>query len=199
MNHAAQRIGRAVVDVIVFGLGVAVDRGALRPRSWWLKARAGTRIDDIFFYGRALATDTLPEPGGAAGLDSLDHRKRRPAGPSPLAVRSHRLPRLVGNGELAALAGVDSIAGLLLLGPGTTAGRRLTAGWAIAAWAQVALPGLYWQHYYLLPTAGAAIAVAVCFVDALSGAWPTHFGRARRPRSSAGSALALDRPASRRS
>ena len=64
------------------------------------------------------------------------------------------------------LASVPSLA-WLLLGPGTTPGARLAAGWAIAAWAQVALPGLYWQHYYLLPTAGAAIAVAVCFVDAL--------------------------------
>ncbi len=30
----------------------------------------------------------------------------------------------------------------------------------------MALPGLYWQHYYLLPIAGAAIAVAVCIADA---------------------------------
>jgi hypothetical protein len=36
----------------------------------------------------------------------------------------------------------------------------------ISAWLQVVLPGLYWQHYYLLPIAGIAIAVAVCMTDA---------------------------------
>ena len=44
--------------------------------------------------------------------------------------------------------------------------RRLVAAWTLAAWAQVVLPGLYWPHYYLLPIAGAAIAVAVCLGDA---------------------------------
>src|SRR5262249_11398244 len=71
------------------------------------------------------------------------------------------------------LASVPSLA-YLLLGRGTTAQRRLTAGWAIAAWAQVSLPGLYWQHYYLLPIAGAAIAVGASFESALAfvaGAW----------------------------
>src|SRR5262249_47164644 len=56
----------------------------------------------------------------------------------------------------------------LLFGRGTTAERRLTAGWAVAAWAQVTLPGLYWQHYYLLPIAGSAIAVGVSFQSALA-------------------------------
>ena len=30
------------------------------------------------------------------------------------------------------------------------------------------LPGLYWQHYYLLPIAGVAIGVAVCLTDAVA-------------------------------
>ncbi len=65
------------------------------------------------------------------------------------------------------LASIPAVA-YLLLGPGTTAPRRLVASWSIAAWAQVALPGLYWQHYYLLPIAGVAIAPAICFADAIS-------------------------------
>ena len=45
----------------------------------------------------------------------------------------------------------------LLLAPGTTTPRGAwSACWTLAAWAQVALPGLYWPHYYLLPIAGAA-------------------------------------------
>ena len=56
----------------------------------------------------------------------------------------------------------------LLLAPHATPQRRLVAAWTLAAWAQVTLPGLYWPHYYLLPIAGAAITVAVCWADAAS-------------------------------
>ena len=49
----------------------------------------------------------------------------------------------------------------------TTAPRRMAAAWLVSACIQVALPGLYWQHYYLLPIAGVAIVVAVCWTDAL--------------------------------
>src|SRR5262249_34316798 len=50
----------------------------------------------------------------------------------------------------------------------STAPRRILAGWNLTAWAQVALPGLYWQHYYLLPIAGTAISVAILLADAAS-------------------------------
>ena len=75
---------------------------------------------------------------------------------------------MVGKRKLAPLAGLDSGLAYLLLGPRTTPQRRLVAAWTLAAWAQVALPGLYWPHYYLLPIAGAAITVAVCWADAAS-------------------------------
>jgi hypothetical protein len=52
----------------------------------------------------------------------------------------------------------------------------VVAGWTLAAWVQVTLPGLYWQHYYLLPTPGVAIAIAVCSSDAAS----ILFGALRR-------------------
>ncbi len=55
----------------------------------------------------------------------------------------------------------------LLVGSKTTAPRRLAAAWLVSACIQVALPGLYWQHYYLLPIAGVSIVVAVCLTDAL--------------------------------
>jgi 4-amino-4-deoxy-L-arabinose transferase-like glycosyltransferase len=44
--------------------------------------------------------------------------------------------------------------------------RRLLAGWTLSAWVQVALPGLFWAHYYLLPLPGVVLAVAVLGADA---------------------------------
>ena len=161
-----ERAVRCLLDIACFGLGLAsimvVAAAILIARG-----AGAAAYDDIFRYGRALATDTLPEPNAPPALDPLDHRQRRSDGPASLAVRNDQLPRLVGNRELAALAGLDP-------------GRRLSsararrdarsagwsAAWTLAAWAQVALPGLYWPHYYLLPIAGAAITVAVCWADA---------------------------------
>ncbi len=45
--------------------------------------------------------------------------------------------------------------------------RRLDAAWTVSAWIQVALPGLFWQHYYLLPLPGLTVAVAVHLADSL--------------------------------
>lgn len=45
--------------------------------------------------------------------------------------------------------------------------RPLLACWIVAAWAQVILPGMYWQHYYLLAVPGASLAVALWLVDAI--------------------------------
>src|SRR5262249_21778916 len=84
-----------------------------------------------------------------------------------------------GSGSLPLwVASIPALA-YLMVSKRTTGERRLVAGWTGAAWAQVTLPGLYWQHYYLLPTAGTAIAVAVCLGDAATGA-----GRAFRSRGS---------------
>ena len=72
--------------------------------------------DDIFHYGRALATDTLPEPNAPPAIHPLDHGQCRSDGPASLAIWSDQLPRLVGNRKLAPLAGLDP-------------GARLSAAW----------------------------------------------------------------------
>jgi 4-amino-4-deoxy-L-arabinose transferase-like glycosyltransferase len=58
----------------------------------------------------------------------------------------------------------------LAFGRGADGPRRLVAAWTLSAWVQVALPRLFWQHYYLLPLPGLAVAVAVFLVDMLSRA-----------------------------
>jgi hypothetical protein len=46
----------------------------------------------------------------------------------------------------------------------------------ISCWAQIILPGMYWQHYYLLAVPGASLAVALWLADSLRGIrarpWP---------------------------
>lgn len=50
-----------------------------------------------------------------------------------------------------------------------SAPRLLLVGWTLSAWVQVALPGLFWAHYYLLPVPGMAVAVGVACVEGLAG------------------------------
>jgi 4-amino-4-deoxy-L-arabinose transferase-like glycosyltransferase len=162
-----RRMRRAIADVSVFGLG-AVAIAALAGLILATQGAGRDAIADIFFYGRALATDTLPEPGTPSSLFRPITGNADPLGrlPWPFGTTDYLVWWGTASWPLW-LASIPSLA-YMLLSRGLTAGRRLTAGWAIAAWAQVALPGLYWQHYYLLPTPGAAIAVAVCFADVLS-------------------------------
>jgi 4-amino-4-deoxy-L-arabinose transferase-like glycosyltransferase len=161
------RFARCLLDTGALALGllaivlavatVLIARGA-----------AESAFDDIFLYGRALATDTLPEPNAPAGLVRWITGNADPAGrlPWPFGTTDYVVWWASGSWPLW-IASIPAVA-YLLLHPRTTPERRIVAGWTIAAWAQVALPGLYWPHYYLLPTAGAAIAVAVCWGDAAS-------------------------------
>ncbi len=124
--------------------------------------------DDILRYGRALATDTLPEPNAPLGVIRWITGNADPKGrlPWPFGTTNY----LVWWGSASWPLWLVSIPALahLLLAPPTTLERRLVAAWTLAAWAQVTLPGLYWPHYYLLPIAGTAVTVAVCCADAAS-------------------------------
>ena len=137
--------------------------------------------EDIFQYGRALATDTLPEPGAPSGPGPLAHRQRRSLGQAPLAVRRRRIT-WSGGGRGAGPSGWRRSLSLAYLAvrPRTTSARRLVAAWTVAAGLQVVLPGLYWQHYYLLPTPGIALVVAAALATALGAR------RSRRPIGPAG-------------
>jgi 4-amino-4-deoxy-L-arabinose transferase-like glycosyltransferase len=175
-NTGARKLARAILDALTLLLGTAAI--VLPAAAILLFQGAGLdAFDDIFLYGRALATDTLPDPHAPwAGIRWITGNAD-PTGqlPWPFGTTDY----LVWWGTASWpiwLASVPSLT-YLLFGRATTAERRLTAGWAIVAWAQVTLPGLYWQHYYLLPIAGAAIALAVSFqsvIGFLAGALQTN-------------------------
>jgi 4-amino-4-deoxy-L-arabinose transferase-like glycosyltransferase len=159
---------RGLFDVLALGLGVAaivaaataivVSRGAGRAA-----------YEDIVLQARALATDTLPEPGAPSPAFRWLTGNADPKGGLPWPYGSTDYLVWWGTGSWP-LWLVSVLAVLYLaFGAGSDARRRLAAGWTLTAWLQVALPGLYWQHYYLLPTPGVAIAVGVAVSDAIMG------------------------------
>jgi hypothetical protein len=150
---------------MVFAIG-AFSIAALAAAVLVVQGAARDAVDDIFYYGRALATDTLPEPGAPPAIYRWITGNADPRGrlPWPFGATDYLVWWGTSSWPLWSMS-IPAIAYLLFVA-GTTPTRKLVGAWAIAAWAQVALPGLYWQHYYLLPIAGAALAVAVCIGDA---------------------------------
>jgi len=161
------RAARGVLDLVAFALGIA---SIVAVAATILVARGAgqSAFEDIFQYGRALTTDTLTDPNAPRGLIRWITGNADPAGrlPWPFGKTDYLVWWASGSWPLW-LASIPALA-TVLLSPGTTAPRRLLAGWTLAAWAQVILPGLYWPHYYLLPIAGVAITVALCLTDAIS-------------------------------
>jgi 4-amino-4-deoxy-L-arabinose transferase-like glycosyltransferase len=159
------RLRRCLLDMLAFGIGliliVAVAAVTL------IATGAGrSAFEDIFRYGKALATDTVRDPNAPSGWIRWLTGNADPSGrlPWPFGTTDYLVWWGEGSWPLW-LASIPATADLLL-GPYSTAPRRLVACWTLAAWAQVALPGLYWPHYYLLPIAGVAISVAVALADA---------------------------------
>ena len=159
---ATRRSNQSLIDILAFSLGLAIIVAI--AASILIASGAGqSAFEDIFQYGRALTTDTLPEPNAPAALIRWITGNADPGGrlPWPFGTTDYLVWWGTGCWPLW-MASVPALM-YLSLGSRTTPERRLVAGWTICAWAQVTLPGLYWQHYYLLPIAGAAISVAVGF------------------------------------
>ena len=158
---------RGLLDIVSFALGL-VSILVVAAAILIARGAGAAAYDDIFRYGSALATDTLPEPNAPLGVIRWITGNADPKGqlPWPFGTTNY----LVWWGSASWPLWLVSIPALihLLLARNTTAVRRLVAAWTLAAWAQVTLPGLYWPHYYLLPIAGAAITVAVWWADAAS-------------------------------
>jgi 4-amino-4-deoxy-L-arabinose transferase-like glycosyltransferase len=140
-------------------------------------------FDDVFRYGRALATDTPPPPNAPPKLVRWFTGNADPEGRLPWPFGSTNYLVWWGAGSWPVwLAGVPALV-WLAAGPGSDARRKLVAAWTLSAWVQVALPGLFWQHYYLLPVPGLAVAVGICLADQFAA------GPVRRARRAFGAGL----------
>jgi 4-amino-4-deoxy-L-arabinose transferase-like glycosyltransferase len=161
-----QDLGNRARDLAGIGLGFAVPIGAA-ALILLVQGAGAAAYEDIFQYGRALATDTLPEPSAPSGLVRWLTGNADPAGQLPWPFGSTDYLVWWGAGSWPLwLAAVPALLHLAT-GPGATACRRLVAAWTIITAFEVVLPGLYWQHYYLLPTPGIALAVAITLADCL--------------------------------
>jgi hypothetical protein len=140
-------------------------------------------FEDILQYGRALATDTLPEPNAPSGLLRWLTGNADPSGKLPWPFGTTNYLVWWGTGSWPLWLAAIPCTLHLLFAPGTTLVRRLVAGWTIAAALQVVMPGLYWQHYYLLPTPGIAVMVAAALADGMTGLSPGRRAGGSRSRS----------------
>ena len=146
-------VGVAVVVVIVQGAGADA-------------------FEDVVRYGSALATLKVRDPSEPSLWIRWLVGNADPEGhlPWPFSWLHGRTDYLVwwGSGSWPTwLAAVPCLA-WLAIGRGTNLTRQLVAAWTVAACVEVVAPGLYWQHYYLLPTPGLALAVAVVAVGAVA-------------------------------
>jgi hypothetical protein len=167
-SRQGRRMRPVLLDFLALGSGAAMIVGAA-ALALLFSGAGRSAYEDIFLYGRALATDTRPDPNAPSGLKRWLTGNADPAGrlPWPFGSTDYLVWWASGSWPVW-LVSVPALA-YLLLGSGTTAPRRLVAAWTLSAWVQVALPGLYWQHYYLLPISGVSIAVAVSLSDAVLG------------------------------
>ena len=122
-------------------------------------------FEDIFRYGKALATDTPAPPNSPSKWLRWFTGNADPEGMLPWPFGRTNYLVWWGTGSwpfwVAAMPGI----GWLIWKKGNDAKRRLVAAWTLCAWVQVALPGLFWAHYYLLPVPGLAVVVAVFLGD----------------------------------
>ena len=154
------------LGALALGLGLTLALAAL---ILILQGAGAAAFDDIFRYGPALATDTLPEPGAPSPWIRWLTGNADPTGKLPWPFGDTDYLVWWGTGSWPLWLVLPACLGHLLFAPTATAARRLVAAWTVAACVQVILPGLYWQHYYLLPTPGIALGAAITLADCLAG------------------------------
>ena len=124
-------------------------------------------VEDVFRYGSALATAKVPDLHAPSKLVRWFAGNSDPDGRLPWPFGRTNYLVWWGSGSWPIwLASVPALV-WMSFGAKESRFRRLFAAWTLAAWVQVAAPGLFWQHYYLLPTPGLALALAVTLADAL--------------------------------
>ncbi len=132
----------------------------------WLQGAGPDAFEDVVRYGSALARDKVADPRAPSPIVRwlTGNADRGGKLPWPFGGTTYLVWWGAGSWPLWA-ASVPALA-WLVVGRGADRSRRLAAAWTVASFAEVALPGLYWQHYYLLPTPGVALALAASMADA---------------------------------
>lgn len=138
-----------------------------------MQGAARAAYSDVITYGRALAAWTPADP-----LQKPFFLRWFVGNTDPLGVLPWPFDRTEGRAWWGAglwplwAVSVPTIAWALMRRSGPS---RVVAAMTLAAWGAVVLPGLFWQHYYLLPLPGMAILIGVALGESLRS------GKGRRP------------------
>ncbi len=117
-------------------------------------------LRDFVGYGLALARETPPEPGQPSRLVRWITGNADPRGVLPLPFGKTDYLVWWGTGSWPLwLMAVPGLVAMLAARDERKGTARLVALWSLAAWVEVGGSGLFWQHYYLLPTPGIALVV----------------------------------------
>ncbi len=160
------RLKSKIIDLLALAGGFAGVL-ALGVAVLWLQGAGSAAYDDIMVYGSALATIKVPDAHAPSKLIRWFTGNASPDGILPPPFGKTLYLVWWGTGSWPVWVAAVPALGWLLLGKGANKVGRLVAAWTLCCWVQVALPGLFWQHYYLLPTPGIALAVAGVFVTSL--------------------------------
>ena len=155
----------------------------------WVQRAGPSALDDIVNYGSALATIKVPEPHAPAKLIRWFVGNADPEGNLPPPFGKTRYLVWWGTGSWP-LWLVQSVPSTGLVSGRSRMCSRLVGAWTLSSWVQVALPGLFWQHYYLVPTPGVALVVAVALGD-VAGAVGSSYRSFRIDRAFIGMIAAL--------
>jgi len=132
----------------------------------WLQGAGPDAFEDIVGYGSALATAKIPDANAPSKLVRWFAGNSDPIGKLPWPFGRTTYLAWWGGGSWPIWLASVPVLLWMLIRPRSGFAKRLVATWTLSAWAQVAMPGLFWQHYYLLPTPGLALALAVTLGDA---------------------------------
>ncbi|OJW20294.1 MAG: hypothetical protein BGO49_05200 [Planctomycetales bacterium 71-10] len=164
----ARRSKEGVKGVVGLGLGFGLTLAAA-VLVLWLQGAGRDAYVDVIQFGRAMATDVAPEPGAPSGWIRWLTGNADPKGVLPWPFGNTDYLVWWARGSWPAWLVLAPCLLHLAFAPTTSPTRRLAAGWIVASLAEVALPGMYWPHYYLLATPGLALAMGVTAGDCLVG------------------------------
>lgn len=168
-DNRRRPISTRLVDVASlfagFAMAWAVAMGVLL-----IQSAGAAAYEDIVRYGGAMATDTPADP-----LQYSFFVRGIVGNTDPQGILPWPFGKTQGRAWWA--AGCWPLWGVSLVATGwAVASRRsllrLAGWWTIAAWVEVAMPRLFWQHYYLVPLPGVAIVVGSLFQSAAGGRRP---------------------------
>ena len=127
----------------------------------WARGAGPDAWADVVGYGSALATIKVPDPGAPSLWVRWLTGNADPSGhlPPPFGRTTYLVWWGTGSWPIWLVA--VPVVARLGFGPRRPAHDRIVAAWTVTAAVETILPGLYWQHYYLLPTPGLALVVAL--------------------------------------